>query len=323
MTDVLHAADPTRDHTFPGRLDDRGEDDLGVILSTARERHPRRRVGLLAAAAAAVAVTVALGSVALSHPPMAAAAPVALPILAVQPLSGSATASSRLLGLAAAAARIPSDPGPVHYRDWSMNVQVDNQKVNTAVVSTEHVLSVNPDRSVHETARIAGIDYPTPAARSAWEHDAPVAVGDIVQDTTYPAGQYTVTYPGPAPTAPTALMAFFQAGHPIDEYGTGELVVAIVDLVREQRLTGAQQSAILRVLATRHDILTLGTVRDRAGRTGIAFAADSTFTGLPTRHILVFEPTTGRLMASETWLTSSSGKLGISVPAATDYVLLL
>lgn len=322
MIDALHAADPTRDQGFPNGLDERGKNDLRVILSMRRSNHPHGRTGLLAATAAAVVVAVASGYISMSHPQTVAAAPVAMPILSVHPLSASTTTPDRLLGLAGAVERTPDRTGPVHYRDWSLNVQID-EKVNTAIVSTEHVLSVNPDRSIHETARISGIDYPTAASRIAWEHDAPVTVGDLVQDTTYPAGQYPATYTSPAPAEPTALMAFLQAGHPIDEYGTGELFVAIADLTREQRLDGPQVGAILRVLAGRRDIFTLGTVQDRAGRTGLAFAADSTFTGLPTKHILIFEPTTGQLMASETWLTSSSGKLGISVPAATDYILIL
>ena len=202
-------------------------------------------------------------------------------------------------------------------------MRVDDKAVNTAIVSTEHVLSLNADRSVRETARVSDIDYPTQASRSAWEQDAPVAVGDVLQDETYPAGQIPKTYPDAAPTTPSALLTFFEAGHPIGEYGSGELFVAIEDLVREQRLTGSQEAAILQLLASRKDIVTLGSVKDRAGRPGVAFATDSTFTGLPTRHVLVVDPDSGELLASETWLTSSAGKLGIAVPAATEYTLVL
>lgn len=322
MTDALRLSDPTLNLDLPNDLDQRATRDLAAILAR-RSAPARRGNSFVAATAAAVAAAVVVGSVWLAQPPTASAEPVALPILSVQPLGGSTlTVPSRLRALAQAAARTTTAPGPVRYRDWSMNLQVGNARVDTAIVTTEHVVATNADRSVHATVRIADIDYPTPASRDAWEQSAPVAVGDVLEDRTYPAGQRPTIYPAPAPATAPALMAFFKTGHPIDEYGTGELFVAVTDLAKEQRLTGSQQSAILQLLATRPDVITLGTVRDRAGRTGIAFAADSTFTGLPTRHVLVVDPGSGRLLASETWLTSDAGKLGITVPAATEYTVL-
>lgn len=323
MTDALRLSDPTLNLEFPTDLDQRASQDLEAIL-TSRPAPARRRMSFVAATAAAVVAALVVGSVWLARPPAASAQPVALPILSVQPLSGSTvTASSRLLTLAQAAARAQTAPGPIQYRDWAMNLRVADARVDTAIVTTEHILATNPDQSIHVTVRIADIDYPTPASRSAWEQNAPVTVGDMLEDMTYPAGQRPVIYPEPAPTTEPALTAFFKAGHPIDEYGTGELFVAVTDLAKEQRLTGPQQSAILRLIATSPDVITLGTVRDRAGRSGIAFATDSSFTGLPTRHVLVVDPDSGRLLASETWLTSSAGKLGITAPAATEYTVLM
>ncbi len=56
-----------------------------------------------------------------------------------------------------------------------------------------------------------------------------------------------------------------------------------------------------------------------AWQPGLAVLADGDFTGLPARYVLIFNPTTGRLTASEQWLTTSAGKLGITVPASISY----
>ena len=62
-------------------------------------------------------------------------------------------------------------------------------------------------------------------------------------------------------------------------------------------------------------------VTDRAGRTGTAIATDSSFTGLPVRYVLVFDPHTGGLLASEQWLTTTAGALDVPVPSVIQYHL--
>lgn len=167
-------------------------------------------------------------------------------------------------------------------------------------------------------ATIEDVQYPTQASKAAWSQDAPVAIGDVIEDsrTSSDDGMFAGV---PAPTEADALSRFLSQGHPIAEYGPGELFVSITDLAQEQSLNGAQTAAILRLLDQTDGITPLGEVTDRNGQVGVAFAAEGNFTGLPTQYVLVFSPTTGRLSASERWLTTTSGALGITVPASVSF----
>jgi hypothetical protein len=44
--------------------------------------------------------------------------------------------------------------------------------------------------------------------------------------------------------------------------------------------------------------------------------------GLPQRQILMFDTTTGALLASENLLTKTAGALGVAVPSVISYTLL-
>ena len=134
-------------------------------------------------------------------------------------------------------------------------------------------------------------------------------------------GQYRPVYPSAPPASWIGLRAYLSTGHPIDSHGTGELFTAVTDLAREWRLTPAVDSALMGVLAQRRMCGLLGTVTDRAGRTGMAVATDSSFTGLPIRYVLVFDPLTGGPCSSEEWLTTTAGALDVPVPSVIAYHL--
>ena len=114
MNDALHfMADPTLDRSFPSGLDQRATYDLEVILSSKPAARNRRRAPLLAASAAAVSATLIVGSFWVAQPPAASAAPVALPILGLQPLQDPATPTpARLNSLARAAKAAPARERP-------------------------------------------------------------------------------------------------------------------------------------------------------------------------------------------------------------------
>lgn len=335
MTNLLREADPARTFELPGALDDRAMADLSAILGDGgvgprpagatgpATRRRRGRRGLVAAAVAAFLVVGAVAVGVVTRPAPVEAAPVALPVLQVaQPSSGTAAAAlTALAAMAARATPAAGDPATQRYRAWSFNARIEGRTTNTAIVATDNAVTRAVEAGGAEllTRRVtvASIDYPTPQSRAAWEQDTPVRVGDAVDAGPPAAGLFT----GPVPHDPVALRAFLAQGHPVDAYGPGELFVAVTDLAQERRLTGQDTATTLRALAAEPGITALGRVQDRSGRPGIAFAADGDFTGLPTRYVLVFDPATGRLLASETWLTQSAGSLGIRVPAATDYRL--
>jgi hypothetical protein len=115
------------------------------------------------------------------------------------------------------------------------------------------------------------------------------------------------------------MRAYLDAGHRGANLGTAGLFSAVEDLRMEWTLDGRQRAAVLEVLAAAPDVQLLGTTRDRQGRTGTAVAVDSDTSGLPMRHLLVFDPKTGDLLAGETQLTTDPGRLGVPAPSVISY----
>ncbi len=67
----------------------------------------------------------------------------------------------------------------------------------------------------------------------------------------------------------------------------------------------------------------VGEMNDRLGRPGVAIATNSKHGGLPNRHVLLFEPNTGALLAYEQILSSDPGALGVKIPAVISYTAFL
>ncbi len=334
---LLRFADPALAFELPSALDDRATSDLTTILGggtparTAAPAEPRPtrgrkvRKGLVAAAAAVVLVAGGVTVGLVTRPTPVVAVPVALPVLSTATDPAGGPAAVRLEGLATVAARrggaVTVEPAPVAYRAWSFDARIQGRVTNTAIVTTDHRLTLAIDGAGAEKVTVASIAYPSAESRAAWEQEAPVTIGEVVSDQTFAAGGYPRLFPGPVPHDPVAMRAYLAVGHPIDAYGPGEMIVAVTDLAQERHLTGRDTATTLRTLAREPGIAELGTVSDRGGRSGLAFAADGDFTGLPTRFVLVIDPVTGRILASETWLTTSTGALGLTAPVATDYRL--
>jgi hypothetical protein len=108
-----------------------------------------------------------------------------------------------------------------------------------------------------------------------------------------------------------------RAGPPRSE----ELLTAVKDLRAQRALTPALEAAVLRMLAAQPSIVSLGVATDRLGRVVQAVALDSSSSGLPTRHVLLFDQTTGELLGAEDILTKSAGDLGVPIPSVISYVI--
>jgi hypothetical protein len=107
------------------------------------------------------------------------------------------------------------------------------------------------------------------------------------------------------------------------ENGPAERLVAIQDAYRSMPIPPAVRAAMLRYLTATPGLSVAGTVTDRAGRAGIAFALDSDYSGLPTHYVLIIDPQTGQLLADEATLTTSAGKLNVRIPSVIDYEIFL
>lgn len=285
----------------------------------------RRRTVLIGAAATLVA---AVGLVAVDPFGSTGVAVAATPVLLDGELQTGTPAKAHLLALAAAAARDASllgDAGSthsVHTSTWDLSTRVDGDAVRSAVVPEETDLLWAGDQPGHITVRTGQTYFPSESYRKAWEHAGkPGEPGQVIRDEALAPGGYTSMYTYPLPTNPAQLLAAFQAGHPIDVDGTGALVTAVRDLYKDTVPVPAIRAAALQLLAGRGDVVSLGELKDRAGRSTQAFAVDTSYTGLPQRQILMFDPATGALLASEDLLTKTAGALGVAVPSVISYTL--
>lgn len=98
---------------------------------------------------------------------------------------------------------------------------------------------------------------------------------------------------------------------------TAAAIQATNDLLFEQELSPTQQSALLGFFASRPDLRALGTVTDRAGRAGIAFAATDPDQPEYERYLLV-SPDTGAVLATETVYVGQD-RTDIASPSVVNY----
>jgi hypothetical protein len=355
---LLRRVDPARGVGGSGALDDRARADLQRLLAdpgpllptvpapfvpvplararTVRRPEPvpvatgkrwssRRRSAMAGAATVALVLAVLALSAVLAPgrggpPPAFAATP---PVLrAVSTSESVGTVLGHLARVAAAQTATPRDLRRVSYEHWSLANRINGRTVTVAVVPEQVQLSWKPDGSAVSRVVAGQTYFPTEAYRRAWEQQGrPEASGTLISNEEFAPGQYRPVYPSAPPASWTQLRAYLATAHPIDSHGTGELFTAVTDLAREWRTTPAVDSALMGVLAQAPGVRILGTVTDRAGRTGTAVATDSSFTGLPIRYVLVFDPHTGSLLASEQWLTTTAGALDVPVPSVIAYHL--
>lgn len=171
-------------------------------------------------------------------------------------------------------------------------------------------------------------DLPAPAAGlDAWlRAGLPLTGGRVQTHTgTAAAGQF----PKQLSTDPatledqllTAEVGSSARGAPGAVPRSEELIAAVKDLRAQRAMTPALQAAVLRMLAAQPSIVSLGTATDRLGREAQAVGLDSSTSGLPTRHVLLFDPTTGELLGAEDILTKSAGQLGVPIPSVISYVI--
>ena len=327
---ALRRADPAAD-LADASLDQRASDDLARITlhapteSRSQRGVSRRTVLVGVAAATAGAIGLAVTDPFGTTPPALAATPPLIDNV----LGNGQPARTALLRLASAAEKdtaLPGDgagPHVIRTESWSLSTRIDGKQVRSAVVPEITELNWNADRSGHLTVRTGQPYFPSSNYRSAWKSDgSPGKAGKVIDEESWPPGKYTPMFPNlPLPTGEGQLLSILKKGHPIDDLGTGELLVAINDVYNESQPGAALRASLLRLLAARSDVIYLGKVTDRAGRPAECFAVDSTHTGLPERQFAMFSPTTGSLLATEEVLTKDPGQLGVPIPSVISYRL--
>jgi len=202
---------------------------------------------------------------------------------------------------------------------WSLDSRIAGDRVDSAVIPVEREQWRDADGS----GRVE-ISYGRPTARkgglkgrlSTWWTMRKAEDSD----TRYGAGAFPSLYPSTQrpPTDDVALRDYIKAVHN-PALGDWSILTGITDLARERVLTGPEQAAVLRLLASLPSLEHIGPAVDRENRHGEAFSLTTDASGLPTKYTIIVDPKCGRLLAAEQMLTKSAGSLPVKVPAVIAY----
>lgn len=296
-----------------------------------------RRLVRRAVAVAAVLLLGAFGAIQLfserqaavaSTPPMLAYAD-ATPSDVVAGIAGSARAA--LEDLAEAAASAPAVPREgdiqeVASSNWYLETTVSEDGTSVGVIApTDQTTWLRPDGSrLNIEVRGAPLDVDGTLAGP----DVPLLSGPRSVDDL-PPGTYDAALAENLPREPEALRAALleplalvgcdQSAELMATCLTGEVVSLFTTYV----VPADVASSLWTVLAEEQAVVSLGTVVDRAGREGLAVAAEPPATdptGLVT--VLIGDPETGQLLGTET-IVSTAPELGIDSPTVTGFRAIL
>lgn len=333
MLEQLRRLDPAA-HVPDQDLDTRARADLQRLIARPVAVSPAGRPRLWRPVVALVAATVLAALAVVAGVPGSMLRP-DLAYAATPPLRGYEIAAGsdasdelralqqRVKALAQTPRGAPEPISVVRTESWSLSSRIDDgEVVRSAVIPELSERRRNPDGSGSLRVVAGKPQFPGEDYRRAWQIDGkPAREGTVVRDEAFGPGEFQSLFPAPLAEDPDVLLSQLSQAHPIDELGTVELLVAISDLYQEQTPTPAVRAALLDLLAQRRDVLALGEATDRAGRTGLAVAVDSDYSGLPTRYIHIYNRDDGRLLATEQVLTERAGMLKVPVPSIKSYVV--
>jgi hypothetical protein len=257
---------------------------------------PRRAVLIGAATAVAVAAAAGVATV-VGSPPRVTLLATPTP-LEITHVNGGSDLGALVERWAVAAEQSPAATLPateyLRLSAWYLDTAVTRGSVESQLRPHESESWRHPDGSWTVTTTDGGTETFPPGTRGHWTDRPPVN--------------------------PAALDAWLNSIHPMSGGDKALLTLsAITDLLRERVLLPAERAAVLRVLATIPGLRHAGAAVDRAGRTGEALVLDTDGSGLPARHTLVVDPTTGTILANEEMLTEDAGRLNVSIPAVVKY----
>jgi hypothetical protein len=127
------------------------------------------------------------------------------------------------------------------------------------------------------------------------------------------------------PTDPQALAAVIRqratipSGPPVDV----EMFILVGALLRETAAPPALRAALYQVAAQIPGVELVGTVTDRAGRTGVAVAKTTSHFGSKQRLVLIFDPATSALLGEERVLLEPVDWLDAKPPVVISYTTYL
>ncbi|MCA0143981.1 hypothetical protein [Blastococcus sp. LR1] len=251
--------------------------------------------------------------------------------LAVQPVSAPAplavdpgSAVPSLADLAAIAAeRATGTPPSVvrgsHVRAWYLGFGVEGEGFPAVVLPEERLSVARADGSLQVTTVPADPSRPAEvrlAADAPAPDDAQLQVVDPAQLTEDSADRT------PPPAEPSALAAHLAVVRAPSPPTPSELLTGLEQVLIRWTPGPAEDAAIAGWLAQQPWLAPLGTVTDRLGRPGVAYALDATADGatFQTRHTVVLDPATGAVLSIELAFMENTGEWDVEPHAVISYV---
>jgi hypothetical protein len=324
---VLARTDPAAGRPVPERP---ALEELAALPVVAPARPSRGRLVVLAAAGLLV-VLLAGAAVVLatddpgSTPPATEPGPTTTrpPLPDARPapldLAPGTPARADLLALAevAAADTTPAPEGSVAYSrrvGIVSETTVDDGRATVAYLPYHEETWIEPDGALHRR------DADFPPVQDGAEIQIDPAL-DPPEGEITPAGS---AEPGvldrPVDVAGvTADLLSQQGGGPAGRAA----LERFAEVLGGQPLTGAQRAALYVALASIDGVEHRGEVRDRAGRTGIAFSYTTDDSGARSESIVVVDPGRGTLLQTESVMLESAPAIPIDEPLVKSYRVVL
>lgn len=274
---------------------------LDPAAATVEPPHRRRWTYVVAGLATAASVMVALPLFSGTNAPVFAATP---PLLSASHTPTPTGATAALRSLAETVSALPDDVGSgsvaqVSMQSWSLFTRINGSEVQSEVVPQAETIRTQPDGT---TSVLTEYTYQ----------------GEAYEENFSTRDQLNYPISGLS-SNDNELARQLAIGQPASN-GTAGSFDSIVQAYRQAPIEPATRAAILRFVASRDGVETIGTVKDRLGREGVGFTVDSSYSGLPTRYTLIFDTQDGRLLGYEEMLTSDAGKLNVRTPAVIQYI---
>jgi hypothetical protein len=295
-------------------MDQRATDDLYRILdsppaeaagfrSSRRARKATVRLSVLAAAAVLAVGGLQIAGVLPGLNDKASA-------YVVQPLSVEhppdvSSAPAQLRRIADRVATIPDDKGTgdvatLKYQGWYIVISGDEGAVSSSL-----------EAQVVTTTVQANGDGTSVTART--DED-----GSTETETTSLRDTLTWGFHGLS-ADPDQIARQLSPGH--EQQGRVARLDAVVAAYQQMPIDPRARAAMLRYLAETESIASVGAVTDRAGRDGVGFTVDSASSGIPTRYMVIIDPSSGELLDYEELFLSGVSHLKIEAPAAASYIV--
>jgi hypothetical protein len=273
-------------------------------LAAAPRRPRRRRMTAIAIAAAGVAIAIAI--------------PIALPGGAT---GGADPAAAALLHrVALRAAQQP--PQPIPGAGQYLYTRSESASTFLYVVGDGRTLFfkqpliraswIGLDGSGRILSSTGAVTFLTEEDRATWiAAGSPDLCADLCEgqtnDERFGPGELATRNFANLPTDPEELLELIESRELIGgPDGDWETFSIIGDLLRETSLQPKERAALYQVAAELPGVELVGRVVDGAGRPGVAVAYTRTNTDAPSRHELIFDPTTAELLGENEVLTEDS-----------------